>query len=106
MATTKKYLIVSALLLLMGSAAQASTLWVNCAGKGGLNSIGAALKFLQDVPIAEPNTINVSGTCRENLLINNMDLLTISGSKGASITDASGGTADVVDIRHSRVTIS
>src|SRR5271168_5127504 len=105
MATVKKYLILSALLLLMGSATQASTLWVNCAGKGGFNSIGAALKVLQNSEFHEPSTINVSGACRENLLINNMDLLTIAGSKGASITDASGGTADVVDIRHSRVTI-
>lgn len=101
----KKCLIASGLLLLMGSAAQASTLWVNCAGKEGLNTIGAALRLLKGVPIAEPNTISVSGACRENLLINNMDLLTIAGSKGASITDASGGTADVVDIRNSHVTI-
>jgi len=106
MATMKKYLIASALLLLMGSAAQASTLWVNCGAKSGLNSIGAALKFLQGVPIAEANTINVSGSCRENLLIKDMDRLTITGSRGASITDASGGTVDVVDIRNSRVTIS
>ena len=105
MAITKKYLIVSALLLLMGSAAQAATLYVNCGGKGGLNSIGAALKLLQDVPIAEPNTINVSGACRENLLIKDMTLLTIAGSSGTSITDASGGTADVIDMRNSQVTI-
>jgi hypothetical protein len=105
MTTMKKSLIASGLLLLMGSAAQANTLWVNCAGKGGLNSIGAALKFLQGTPVAESHTINVSGACRENLLINNMDLLTITGTNGASITDASGGTADVIDIRHSRVTI-
>jgi hypothetical protein len=101
----KKCLIASGLLLLMGSAAQASTLWVNCAGKDGLNTIGAALRLLKGVPISEPNTINVSGACRENLLINNMELLTITGSKGASITDASRGTADVVDIRQSHVTI-
>ena len=62
--------------------------------------------MLQNSEFHEPATINVSGACRENLLINNMDLLTIAGSKGASITDASGGTADVIDIRHSRVTIS
>ena len=43
----KNGLIASALLLLMGSAAQAGTLWVYCGGKGGLNSIGAALKVLQ-----------------------------------------------------------
>ena len=38
----KKCLVASALLLLMGSAAQAGTLLVNCAGKGGFNSVGAA----------------------------------------------------------------
>ncbi len=103
---SKRYLMVSALLLLLGSAAQAGTLWVNCGGKGGLNSIGAALKLLQSPFAVGVNTINVSGACHENILINNMDLLTIAGSNGASITDASGGAADVVDIRNSHVTIS
>jgi hypothetical protein len=102
----RKSLMASALLLLLGSAAQAGTLWVNCGGKVGFTSIGAALKVLQNSEFHEPATINVSGTCRENLLIKDMDLLTIAGSKGASITDASSGTADVVDIRHSRVTIT
>ncbi|MGO9948890.1 MAG: hypothetical protein ACLPWG_18805 [Steroidobacteraceae bacterium] len=102
----KKCIIASALLLLLGSTAQAGTLWVNCGGKGGLNSIGGALKLLQSPLAFGANTINVSGTCHENILIKDMDLLTIAGSKGASITDASSGTADVVDIRHSRVTIS
>ena len=101
----KKGLMASALLLVLGSAAQAGTLWVNCGGKAGLSSIGAALKLLQNSEFHEPATINVSGTCRENLLIKDMDLLTIAGSKGASITDASGGAADVVDIRNSHVTI-
>ncbi len=105
-ANIKQSLIASALLLLLGSAAQAGTLWVNCGGKSGLNSISAALKLFQSPFAIGSNTINVSGACRENILINNMDLLTIAGSKGASITDGSGGTADVVDIRHSRVTIS
>ena len=105
MSLIKKCVVTSALLLLMGSAAQASTLWVKCGGKGGLNTIGAALKVLQNTEPQGPNAINVLGACHENLLINNMDLLTISGSNGASITDASGGTADVVDIRNSRVTI-
>jgi Right handed beta helix region len=102
----RKCLVASALLLFVGSAAQASTLWVNCGGKGGVNSVGAALKALQFTEPQGPNVINVSGACHENLLIKNMDLLTIYGSNGASITDASGGTADVVDIRNSRVTIS
>jgi hypothetical protein len=98
----ERCLIASALLLLMGAAAQAATLNVNCGGRGEFNSIGTALRLLQN---PGPNTINVSGACRENILINNMDLLTIVGSNGASITDASGGTADVVDMRNSRVTI-
>lgn len=101
----KKCLIASGLLLLMGSAAQAATLFVDCGGKGGLNSIGTALKVLQNPEFHGPATINVSGACRENLLIQSIDFLTIAGSKGASLTDASGGTADVVDIRHSHVTI-
>jgi hypothetical protein len=100
----RKSVITSALLLLLSSAAQAGTLWVNCEGKAGFTSIGAVLKVLQVEPQG-PNTINVSGACHENLLIKNMDWLTISGSNGASITDASAGTADVVDIRNSRVTI-
>jgi hypothetical protein len=48
-----------ALLLLMGSAAQAGTLWVNRASKGGFSSIGAALKLIQSVEPQGPNTINV-----------------------------------------------
>ncbi len=103
-ANIKMSLVSAALLLLLGSAAQAGTLWVNCGGKAGFTSIGAALKVLQVEPQG-PNTINVSGACHENLLIKNMDWLTISGSNGASMTDASGGNADVVDIRNSRVSI-
>jgi Right handed beta helix region len=97
----ERCLIASALLLLMGAASQAATLNVNCGGRGEFNSIGKALRLLQN---PGPNTINVSGACHENILINNLDLLTIV-SYGGSITDASGGTADVVDIRNSHVTI-
>jgi|KBSMisStandDraft_5_1062788.scaffolds.fasta_scaffold122781_1 nitrous oxidase accessory protein NosD len=101
-----RYLCAPVLLLVLGSAAQAATLQVNCGAKVGFATIGAALKVLQGALASGPNTINVSGACHENILINNMDLLTITGSNGASITDASGDTADVVDIRTSRVTIS
>ena len=102
----KQSLIASALLLLLGSAAQAGTLWVNCGGKVGLNSIGAALKRCFRARLRwERIPSTCQGACHENILIKNMDLLTIAGSNGASITDASGGAADVVDIRNSRVTI-
>src|SRR5215469_1240830 len=97
-------LCLTALLLMSTGMAKAATLYVNCAAKEGLHSIGAALKVLQNVP--GPSTINVLGACHENVVLQNIDRLTIAGSKGASITDASGGAADVVDIRNSNVTIT
>jgi hypothetical protein len=90
-------------LLMSASTVRAASLYVNCGAKGGLTSIAAAVKVAQ---FAGPSTINVSGACHENVLIQNIDRLTIAGSNGASITDASGGTADVVDIQNSRVTIT
>jgi hypothetical protein len=91
--------------LLAASAAHALTLSVNCNANEGLRTVGAALGLLQKLGLPGPNTINVSGACHENVVVQNMDRLTIAGRNGASITDASGDTADVVDIRNSRVTI-
>jgi hypothetical protein len=105
----KKQWFAIALLALtsVGASVQAATLSVHCGSANGLTSIGAALKALQSSEESQgPNTINVSGACHENILIKGIDLLTITGSPGASITDASGGAADVVDIRTSRVTIT
>jgi hypothetical protein len=102
----KKRLIASGMLLIMGSAAQAGTLVVNCGEKLGLNSIGAALKALEHRESDEPATIEVSGACHENILIKGLDFLTIAGRNGASVTDASAGASDVFDIRGSRVTIT
>ena len=98
----KQRLIASALLLLLGSAAQAGTLWVNCGGKVGLNSIGAALKLLQSPFAVGANTINVSGACRENVVIQSMDRLTLTAVNGAYINDPSGGNLPTVTIDDSR----
>jgi len=108
MSRLNKALIACLLLaqLISVGAAKAATLYVNCDGKVGLTSIGAALKTLQHTEATGPNTINVTGGCRENVVIKDMDRLTVTGRAGASISDASGGTADVVDIRNSRVTIT
>src|SRR5215831_202867 len=95
---------LTALLLMSTGTVKAATLYVNCAAKEGLHSIGTALKVLQNIP--GPSTINVSGACHENVLLQNIDRLTIAGSHGASLTDASGDAADVVDIRNSNVTIT
>lgn len=108
--TLSKHALYTGLLLLIASAAKAgesgTTLYVQCGASSGLNSIGAALKALKHSEGSEPSVINVSGACRENVVIQNIDRLTIAGSRGASITDASDDAADVVDIRNSNVTIT
>jgi len=90
------------LLVLMGSTAQATTLWVNCGGKEGFTSIGAALKVLQNHGSEGPATINVSGACHENVVVQSIDRLTLTALNGASVSDASGGTLDVIYIGDSR----
>jgi hypothetical protein len=97
----KKYISAFGLLLLMGSTAHAATLWVDCGAKNGLNSIGAALRVVQRLEPQGPATINVSGACHENILIQNMDRLTLNALNGASITDASDGSHEVIDVEHS-----
>src|SRR5271165_3680484 len=98
-----RYVFASILLLSVGSVAQALTLSVNCGSKEGegLTSIGAALKALQGAFGALPISINVRGACHENILIQNMDRLTLNAVNGASITDASYGTREVIDVEHS-----
>ena len=85
----KKSLMASALLLVLGSAAHATTLYVNCGGKAGLPSIGAALKVLQFPLFSGPNIINVSGACHENVVIQSIDRLTLTSVNAASISDPS-----------------
>jgi hypothetical protein len=94
-------------LLLSAHTVRATTLSVNCAAKEGLHSIGAALKVLQNGEGHEPSTVNVSGACRENVVIQSLDRLTLNAIDGASVSDASGGKQDVVAVYDSRdVTIN
>jgi hypothetical protein len=81
---------------------RATTLSVNCAAKEGLHSIGAALKVLQNGEGHEPSTINVSGACHENVVIQSVDRLTLNAVNGASVSDASGGKLDVIAVYDSR----
>jgi hypothetical protein len=90
---------VPLVLLLLSGTAGAATLYVNCGGKIGLTSVSAALKVVQS---AGPSTIKVSGACHENVAIQSMDRLTLNAVNGASISDASGGTLDVIAIDDSR----
>jgi hypothetical protein len=96
----KKGLIASALLVLMGSTAHATTLWVNCGAKGGLNSIGAALKESSENSHG-PITINVSGACNENVQIKNLNQLTLNAINSASVTDTTNGVIETIGIYES-----
>ena len=87
---------------MVGSAAQATTLYVNCGAKTGLTTINAAINAAQHSESRSPTTINVSGACRENILVQNMDRVTINALNGASITDASDGAHEVIDILNSK----
>jgi hypothetical protein len=80
---------------------QGVNLRVNCGQKveGTLPTINAALKLLSP---AMSNTVTVSGTCNENVLIQGFDRLTLISTTGATINDASGGQNSVVDIEDSR----
>lgn len=107
--TFNKLLFAMASLLLIGfgASAHATTLPVNCGGAYGLTSIGAAIKALATFESHGPATIDVSGACHENAVIRGIDHLTLNALTGASITDASGGTLDVIGVSDSRdVTIT
>jgi hypothetical protein len=86
------------LLLFIGSAAQATTLYVNCGAKAGLSSVGLAIKAVQGSESRSPATIYVSGACHENIVIQGLDRLSINALNGASITDASNGAQAVIAV--------
>jgi hypothetical protein len=89
------------LLVAIGAAsqcAQATNLTVNCDKK---ETIRKTLRLLAKTNLQGPNTVSVSGSCRENLLIQSMDRLTLITKEGASITDRSNGSLAVVDIEDS-----
>lgn len=93
----RAYVIVIAVLVL-GLTAHAVDLNVKCGHKGLPNTINGALKLLKLLNPEGPNTLTVSGTCKENVLIQGFNRLTLRTTTGATINDASGGTGFVVDI--------
>ncbi len=78
--------------------AQAANLTVNCDKK---ETIHKAVKLLANANPQGPNTIFVAGSCRENIVVQSMDRLTLITKNGASIRDRSNGTLAVVDVEDS-----
>jgi hypothetical protein len=100
---SRKYGYATALFLLISSTAHAATLYVSCGARSGgsaFTSINAALKALQSSESHGPATINVSGACHENIVIQSTDHLMLNAN-GASISDTSSGTLDVIDVNDS-----
>jgi hypothetical protein len=84
-------------------AAQNNEITITCGDQPGNQSISGVLARLDP---AQPHTIRVSGTCKENVVIQSFDRLTLIANPGAAISDASGGNAAVVDIEDSqRITL-
>jgi hypothetical protein len=81
-----------------GGEAQNHEIAITCGNQPGNQSISGVLAHLDPT---EPHTIRVSGTCQENVNITGFDRLKLIAQNGASITDASGGTAAVVSITDS-----
>ncbi|PYP92795.1 MAG: hypothetical protein DMG65_03125 [Candidatus Angelobacter sp. Gp1-AA117] len=77
--------LLAGILLLMPAAAFGAGAVVDCSGAtpGAFTSINAALASL---PAAGPNSITVSGTCHENVVIVGRTELNISGNPTATIT--------------------
>ncbi|GEM_PF-4519189 len=90
-----------------GRTAGAATYYVNCATHDGLNTIGAAVRAAKASELREPATINVTGACRENVQITDIDRLTLNGLHGASVTDASNGAIETIGVyRGTGITIA
>ena len=69
---------------------------INCNQPAGPNnSINAVLARLDPLRVW---TLDVSGACKENVVIQSFENLTLVAKPGASITDPSGGNLDVLDV--------
>jgi hypothetical protein len=90
--------VVAAWILFLSHPVRGADLTVLCGGKGPFTTIQSALKFVNP---STRNTIIVSGTCNENVVIKGFDHLTLKAKPGATVNDASGGTSFVLDIEQS-----
>lgn len=82
-----------------GDSGSGTNLNVDCSQN---QTVSAAINALRSPRLSGQHTINVSGACHENIVIQGMDRLTLNAAPGASITDASGGNAYVIQVLDSR----
>jgi len=96
--TSVKLLLVAITVFALPAYIHGATLKLNC-DSATHPTISAALRTLKP---EETNTVEVSGHCKENVLIQGFDRLTLISPTGATIQDASNGISLVVDIDDSR----
>lgn len=94
----RKTLLCAISVLIISAAAQAVTATVDC-NRGPLGKISTFLKVMNP---QGPNTLKISGTCRENIAVNSFDRLTLIANPGAVLQDTSNGEQPVVSIYDSR----
>jgi hypothetical protein len=87
---------------LTAAGASALTLPVNCNVGETISGAIAKLQLLGPIATAGPNTLNISGTCNENVNINAMANLTLQGSSGATVNGNSSGNGETLFITQSQ----
>jgi hypothetical protein len=86
-----------------GDNAQNNEIAITCGDQRDNQTISGVLAHLDPT---RPHTLRVSGTCKENVVIQSFDRLTLIANPGAAISDASAGNMAVVDIEDSqRITL-
>src|SRR5271166_6392094 len=93
-------LMITSVLLSLVDPSDAVTVKVHCSPNAGRGeTINAALHHLDP---SGPNTIRVSGLCKENVVVEGFDRLTMIAEQGAAIADPSGGNNPTIIILDSR----
>jgi len=77
----------------------AVTVPIDCNKPGPAGKVRTYLKLLNP---QGPNTLRISGTCHENIVIQAFDRLSLIAEPGAVLKDASGGQEPVINITDSR----
>jgi hypothetical protein len=98
----KRFLLVAVVIAGLSAAVQGSTFNVNC-DKG--EKINKLLSTLTKAGAEAPIRVNVSGTCKESVLIQNFDRLSLVAKPGAVIIGNSKVNAAVTILQSTYVTI-
>ncbi len=95
----KRTVLCTFVFLLFSIVTNAATVPIDCNKPGAAGKIHTYLKLLNP---QGPNTLRISGTCHENIVIQAFDRLSLIAAPGAVLKDASGGQKPVINITDSQ----